>query len=97
MFFMAQGGSGTWGCKDADPRFACRVFVGIEPGGERYNVLLQAPALRHDAENFAFARPGMGDNTQLIRVRQSAGRHKLTLLICAVLILAGFVGWLTTV
>lgn len=39
----------------------------------------------------------MGDNTQLIRVRQSAGRHKLTLLICAVLILAGFVGWLTTV
>jgi hypothetical protein len=38
----------------------------------------------------------MGDNTQLIRVRQSAGRHKITLLICALLVLGGFVGWLTT-
>ena len=38
----------------------------------------------------------MGDNTQLIRVRQSAGRHKLTLFVCALLVLAGFIGWLTT-
>jgi hypothetical protein len=38
----------------------------------------------------------MGDNTQLIRVRQLAGRHRLTLLVCALLALAGFVGWLTT-
>lgn len=38
----------------------------------------------------------MGDNTQLIRVRQSAGRHKLTLIACALLVLAGFVGWLTS-
>jgi hypothetical protein len=38
----------------------------------------------------------MGDNTQLIRVRQSAGRHKLTLVACALLVLAGLIGWLTT-
>jgi hypothetical protein len=41
-------------------------------------------------------RKNMGDNTQLIRVRQSAGRHKITLVICALLVLGGFVGWLTT-
>jgi hypothetical protein len=64
--------------------------------GERYNVLLRAPALRHDAENFVSAGPGMGDNTQLIKVRQSAGRHKITLALCALLILAGVIGWLTT-
>jgi hypothetical protein len=38
----------------------------------------------------------MGDNTQLIRVRQSAGRNKLALVVCAMLVLAGFIGWLTT-
>ncbi len=38
----------------------------------------------------------MGDNTQLIKVRQSAGRHKITLALCALLILAGVIGWLTT-
>jgi hypothetical protein len=38
----------------------------------------------------------MGDNTQLVRIRQSASRHKLTLVICAALALTGFIGWLTT-
>jgi hypothetical protein len=38
----------------------------------------------------------MKDSTELIRVRQSAGRHKVTLLICALLVIVGFVGWLTT-
>jgi hypothetical protein len=38
----------------------------------------------------------MKDSTELIRVRQSAKRHKLTLAICALLVIVGFVGWLTT-
>jgi hypothetical protein len=38
----------------------------------------------------------MDDNTIRIRTRQSAGRHKLTLAICAVLAVVGFVGWLTS-
>ena len=62
----------------------------------RYKVLLfQAPAVHH-GRLLVFARTQMGDNTQLIRVRQSAGRHKLTLIVCALLVLAGFVGWLTS-
>jgi hypothetical protein len=62
----------------------------------RYKVLLlQAPPVHH-GRLLVFARTQMGDNTQLIRVRQSAGRHKLTLIVCALLVLAGFVGWLTS-
>ncbi len=38
----------------------------------------------------------MKDNTQLIRTRQSAARHWLTLTICGLLVLSGLVGWLTT-
>ena len=36
------------------------------------------------------------DNTQRIRTRQSAARHKVTLTICALLAIVGFVGWLTS-
>jgi hypothetical protein len=39
---------------------------------------------------------GMKDNTQFIRTRQSAARHWVTLTICALLAIAGVVGWLTT-
>lgn len=43
------------------------------------------------------SRPSdMNDNTLRIRTRQLAGRHKLTLAICALLVLAGFAGWLTS-
>jgi hypothetical protein len=38
----------------------------------------------------------MDDNTLRIRTRQSAGRHKLTLTICALLAVVGFIGWLTS-
>lgn len=38
----------------------------------------------------------MDDNTLRIRTRQSASRHKLTLAVCALLAIAGFVGWLTS-
>lgn len=38
----------------------------------------------------------MDDNTLRVRIAQSAGRNKLTLLLCAVLVLVGLVGWLTT-
>jgi hypothetical protein len=38
----------------------------------------------------------MDDNTIRIRTRQSAGRHKLTLAICALLALVGFIGWVTS-
>jgi hypothetical protein len=38
----------------------------------------------------------MRDDTQLIRTRHLAARHKVTLAICALLVLVGFVGWLTT-
>jgi hypothetical protein len=36
------------------------------------------------------------DNTLRIRTRQSAGRHKLALTICALVALVGFIGWLTS-
>ncbi|HEY9532540.1 MAG TPA: hypothetical protein VIQ55_14195 [Burkholderiales bacterium] len=38
----------------------------------------------------------MDDNTLRVRIAQSAGRNKLTLVVCAMLVLVGLVGWLTT-
>ncbi len=35
------------------------------------------------------------DNTELIRVRQSFGQNKAALVVCALLAIAGLVGWLT--
>ena len=69
-------------------------YAGLTAAGTR-SFLPQAPAVHH-GRLLVFARTQMGDNTQLIRVRQSAGRHKLTLIVCALLVLAGFVGWLTS-
>jgi hypothetical protein len=63
----------------------------VEVGGGGTKSFRRAPAAVHHARQI-----DMGDNTQLIRVRQSAGRHKVTLVICALLVLGGFVGWLTT-
>ena len=36
------------------------------------------------------------DSTELIRTRESIGRNKLTLTICALLAAVGFIGWLTS-
>jgi hypothetical protein len=38
----------------------------------------------------------MDDLTERTRTRQSVGRHKLTLAICALLAVVGIVGWLTS-
>lgn len=35
------------------------------------------------------------DNTELMRVRQSFGQNKTALVVCALLAIAGLVGWLT--
>jgi hypothetical protein len=45
-----------------------------------------------------FSRRGcnVDDDTVRIRTRQSLARHKLTLTICALLAVVGFVGWLTS-
>ena len=44
------------------------------------------------------ARDGMKkkDSTEVMRVRQSAGRNKVSLIICAVAAIIGVVGWLST-
>jgi hypothetical protein len=38
----------------------------------------------------------MEDLTERTRVRQSVGKHKLTLTICALLAVVGIIGWLTS-
>ena len=38
----------------------------------------------------------MDDLTERTLVRKSAGQHKLTLTICALLAVVGIVGWLTS-
>jgi hypothetical protein len=38
----------------------------------------------------------MDDKTERTRVRQSAGQHKLSLTICALLAVVAIVGWLTS-
>jgi hypothetical protein len=38
----------------------------------------------------------MKDLTERTRTRQSVGRHKLSLTICALLAIVGIVGWLTS-
>jgi len=38
----------------------------------------------------------MKDSTERIRTRQSVGRHKLALTLCALAALVGFIGWLTS-
>jgi predicted negative regulator of RcsB-dependent stress response len=34
------------------------------------------------------------DSTEVMRVRQSAGRNKVSLIVCAVAAIVGVVGWL---
>jgi hypothetical protein len=36
------------------------------------------------------------DSTEVLRTRESIGRNKLTLMICALLAAVGFIGWLTS-
>jgi predicted negative regulator of RcsB-dependent stress response len=36
------------------------------------------------------------DNTEVMRVRQSAGRNKVPLIICALVAIVGVVGWLSS-
>jgi hypothetical protein len=36
------------------------------------------------------------DSTEVMRVRQSAGRNKVSLIVCAVAAIIGVVGWLST-
>jgi hypothetical protein len=38
----------------------------------------------------------MDDKTERTRLRQSVARHKVLLVICALLAILGIVGWLTT-
>lgn len=36
------------------------------------------------------------DSTEVMQVRESAGRNKVPLLICALLAIAGVIGWLNS-
>jgi hypothetical protein len=38
----------------------------------------------------------MDDKTERTRIRQSVAQHKVVLMICALVVIVGIIGWLTT-